>query len=76
MGDFLRALSLLTRLPVRARWDDDVLPGRAMAAYPLVGALIGVMLAGLAWLLTSGSGSYMRWPAVRAQGYRPCWPPR
>ena len=38
MGDFLRALSLLTRLPVRARWGEDVLPGRAMAAYPLVGA--------------------------------------
>ena len=56
MGDFLRALSLLTRLPVRARWDDDVLPGRAMAAYPLVGAVIGVMLAGLAWLLTIGVG--------------------
>jgi adenosylcobinamide-GDP ribazoletransferase len=56
MGDFRRALSLLTRLPVRARWDDDVLPGRAMAAYPLVGAVIGVMLAGLAWLLTIGVG--------------------
>jgi adenosylcobinamide-GDP ribazoletransferase len=56
MGDFLRALSLLTRLPVRARWDDDVLPGRAMAAYPLVGALIGTLLVGLAWLLTAGIG--------------------
>jgi adenosylcobinamide-GDP ribazoletransferase len=56
MGDFLRALSLLTRLPVRARWGDDILPGRAMAAYPLVGAVIGVVLAGLAWLLTSGVG--------------------
>jgi adenosylcobinamide-GDP ribazoletransferase len=56
MGDFLRALSLLTRLPVRARWGDDVLPGRAMAAYPLVGAVIGAVLAGLAWLLTAGVG--------------------
>ena len=57
MGDFLRALSLLTRLPVRARWDDDdVLPGRAMAAYPLVGALIGTLLVGLSWLLTTGIG--------------------
>ena len=56
MGDFLRALSLLTRLPVRARWDDDVLPGRAMAAYPLVGVLIGTLLVGLGWLLTAGIG--------------------
>jgi adenosylcobinamide-GDP ribazoletransferase len=56
MGDFLRALSLLTRLPVRARWDDDLLPGRAMAAYPLVGAVIGTLLVGLGWLLTAGIG--------------------
>ena len=57
MHDFLRALSLLTRLPVRALgWDDDVLPGRAMAAYPLVGAVIGALLAGLAWLLTAVGG--------------------
>ena len=56
MGDFGRALSLLTRLPVRARWDDNVLPGRAMAAYPLVGAVIGALLVGLGWLLTAGIG--------------------
>jgi adenosylcobinamide-GDP ribazoletransferase len=56
MGDFGRALSLLTRLPVRARWGDDVLPGRAMAAYPLVGAVIGALLIGLGWLLTAGIG--------------------
>ena len=56
MGDFLRALSLLTRLPVRARWDDDLLPGRAMAAYPLVGAVIGAVLIGLGWFLTVGIG--------------------
>jgi adenosylcobinamide-GDP ribazoletransferase len=54
IGDFLRALSLLTRLPVRARWDDAVLPGRALAAYPLVGAVIGALLIGLGWLLTAG----------------------
>jgi adenosylcobinamide-GDP ribazoletransferase len=54
MGDFLRALSLLTRLPVRARWDGDALPGRAMVAYPLVGAVIGVVLIGLGWFLTGG----------------------
>ena len=75
MGDFLRALSLLTRLPVRARWDDDVLPGRAMAAYPLVGALIGTLLVGLSWLLTWDRGCESR-PAVRGRVYRPCWPPR
>lgn len=56
IGDFLRALSLLTRLPVRARWDDAI-PGRAMAAYPLVGALIGAALAGLGWLLTAAAGA-------------------
>lgn len=56
IGDLLRALSLLTRLPVRARWEDAV-PGRAMAAYPLVGALIGAALAGLAWLLMVGIGA-------------------
>ena len=73
MGDFLRALSLLTRLPVRARWDDDVLPGRAMAAYPLVGAVIGVAAGrfGLA-AHRRGSGGCKRWPAARAQGCRPC----
>lgn len=56
IGDFLRAISLLTRLPVRARWDGAI-PGRAMAAYPLVGALIGALLVGLAWLLTGPVGA-------------------
>jgi adenosylcobinamide-GDP ribazoletransferase len=51
MHDFLRALSLLTILPVRARWDEDTPPGRAMACYPLVGAAIGAALALLAYLL-------------------------
>jgi len=51
MNDFLRAVGLLTTLPVRLPADDDALPGRTMAFYPLVGALIGGLLAGLAWLL-------------------------
>jgi adenosylcobinamide-GDP ribazoletransferase len=52
MQDFLRALTLLTTLPVRARWMDDTLPGRAMAAYPLAGLLIGALLAVLAAILS------------------------
>lgn len=50
MNDFFRALGLLTILPVRPA-DDGRDPGRAMAFYPAVGALIGGLLAGLAWLL-------------------------
>ena len=50
--DFLRALSLLTTLPLRPRWDEATVPGRAMAFYPLVGVLIGGVLAGLAYLLS------------------------
>ena len=52
MDDLVRALSLLTVLPVRARWEEGTRAGRAMAAYPLTGALIGGALA-LAALLTS-----------------------
>ncbi len=52
MADFLRALSLLTVLPVRARWEEGTRPGRAMAAYPLTGALIGAALALSAQLLS------------------------
>lgn len=51
MADLIRALSLLTTLPVRARWEEKTVAGRAMAAYPLVGVLIGGLLAGLAALL-------------------------
>jgi adenosylcobinamide-GDP ribazoletransferase len=54
MGDFLRALGLLTTLPVRPRWDESVKPGRAMAWYPaaglIAGALAGLLAYGLAWL--------------------------
>lgn len=52
MNDFLRALGLLTTLPVRLPPDETTAPGRAMAFYPLVGAVIGALLAGLAWLLS------------------------
>lgn len=51
MSDFLRALGLLTILPVRLPEDERGLPGRAMAFYPLVGVLIGGLLVGAAWLL-------------------------
>ena len=71
MGDFGRTLSLLTRLPVRARWGDDVLPGRAMAAYPLVGAVIGVMLAGLAWFFTIGVGPLHAFAGGSSAGLSP-----
>jgi adenosylcobinamide-GDP ribazoletransferase len=49
MPDLLRALSLLTVLPVHANWDDRVIPGRVMAVYPLVGGIIGVVLILVAW---------------------------
>ncbi len=51
MNDFLRAIGLLTILPVRVPADDSTPPGRTMAFYPLVGVLIGGLLAGLGWLL-------------------------
>jgi adenosylcobinamide-GDP ribazoletransferase len=41
----------MTVLPVHPRWDERTVPGRAMAFYPLTGALIGGLLAGLAYLL-------------------------
>jgi adenosylcobinamide-GDP ribazoletransferase len=49
--DFVRAIGLLTVLPVHPRWDEQTAPGRAMAFYPLAGALIGALLASLAFLL-------------------------
>jgi adenosylcobinamide-GDP ribazoletransferase len=51
VNDILRALGLLTILPVRVPIDGGTPAGRAMAFYPLVGGLIGVLLAGLAGLL-------------------------
>jgi len=51
VNDLLRALSLLTILPVRPRWDGEAPLGRAMAFYPLVGLGIGGLLAGGATIL-------------------------
>jgi adenosylcobinamide-GDP ribazoletransferase len=51
MGDIRRALGLLTVLPVRPAWDEQAVPGRAMAWYPLAGLAIGVLLALLALML-------------------------
>jgi adenosylcobinamide-GDP ribazoletransferase len=48
MGDLLRALGLLTTLPVRPRWDESVRPGRAMAWYPLAGLIVGALAAAVA----------------------------
>jgi adenosylcobinamide-GDP ribazoletransferase len=53
MNRFLQALSLLTRLPAPARWDERTPPGRAMAFFPLVGGLIGGLLATAAWGLNA-----------------------
>lgn len=45
MNDLLRAISLLTTLQVQPDWDDPAPLGRAMAWYPVVGLLLGVLLA-------------------------------
>lgn len=66
MDDLLRALSLLTILPVRPDWDDDAPPGRAMALYPLVGLGIGGLLAGLAALLSWVAPDTGLSPSLRA----------
>lgn len=48
----LIALQFLTRLPVRLRSEPDAdAIGRSLLYYPLVGLLIGVLLAASAWLL-------------------------
>jgi adenosylcobinamide-GDP ribazoletransferase len=55
IGGLLVAVGFLTRIPVPSRVVGD---GRArvqsLAWYPLVGALIGVLLCAMAWLLPSG----------------------
>ena len=45
MQNLLRALSLLTRIPVRVTWDETTPPGRMMAWYPAVGLVLGLLLA-------------------------------
>lgn len=57
MNDLLRALSLLTILPVRPRWDEGAPLGRTMAFYPLVGLGIGGLLAAEAAVLDLLNGT-------------------
>lgn len=65
MGDLLRALGLLTILPARAQWDERTAPGRAMAWYPLVGAIIGSIVTVVAFGLDR-SGMWDRAPLLSA----------
>jgi len=52
MRSFWLALQFLTRLPAPARRDIEAQQvGRSLAWYPLVGALLGVILYAAAWLL-------------------------
>ncbi len=51
LADFRRAFSLLTILPAGGPVDAEGSPGRAMAFFPVVGAVIGGVLAGVAALL-------------------------
>jgi adenosylcobinamide-GDP ribazoletransferase len=45
------AAAFLTRLPVRAAAGEDSEVGRALAFFPLIGALLGAALVALAWLV-------------------------
>lgn len=60
-SDFKAALAFLTRLPVRAPWDDARLAA-SVAMFPLVGALIG-LLGALAYGAAAGLG-LPPWPAA------------
>ncbi|MCC7495546.1 MAG: adenosylcobinamide-GDP ribazoletransferase [Fimbriimonadaceae bacterium] len=71
MNDLRRAISLLTRLPVRPDWDDPAPPGRAMAWYPAVGAGLGLLLWLLAGLLAPLGGQAAHW--LRAALLLVCW---
>lgn len=52
MRGLLAAIGFLTRLPVPVRvFDDADAQARSLAWYPLVGLLIGALLAALAWML-------------------------
>jgi adenosylcobinamide-GDP ribazoletransferase len=54
IGGLLVAVGFLTRIPVPAGvFDDAQARRRSLAWYPLVGALIGLLLGALAWLLPS-----------------------
>ena len=60
---FLYALQFLTRIPVPLREaPDPVMQGRMVVAYPLVGLMIGAMMAAVHfWLAGEGVG-----PALQA----------
>lgn len=68
MKPALIALQFLTRIPVRLREpasEDEI--GASMAWYPVVGALLGVALALLAWLLADAA------PLLRAALVLAAW---
>lgn len=54
MKPFLVALRFLTRFPVSWNNPTDRQVGQSLLHYPLVGLLMGLCLAGLAWLLGEG----------------------
>jgi len=59
MQNFLKAISLLTRLPVRVTWDETTPPGRMMVWYPAVGLALGLLLALPAAVFCYGSQAAM-----------------
>ncbi|MHB0856202.1 MAG: adenosylcobinamide-GDP ribazoletransferase [Anaerolineae bacterium] len=73
LNDLLRAMSLLTVLPARPRWEDAAPLGRAMAWYPLVGLLLGGLLALLAHLLSVLAGTPTATALLRAALVLAAW---
>jgi adenosylcobinamide-GDP ribazoletransferase len=58
MRAFLAALGFLTRIPVPVRvFGDARAAARSLAWYPVVGLLLGVLLAALAWCLREAAPS-------------------
>lgn len=51
LSALLGAVGFLTRIPVPAAVFDRTTPATSLAWYPLVGAVIGVLLASLSWLI-------------------------
>lgn len=58
MEDFMRALQFLTRLPAvwQVEWSQSAL-GRSARLFPLIGALIGLLLAGMSWIFRQFSAA-------------------
>src|SRR5262249_40082429 len=52
---FLVAVSFLTIVPVKAGVVGSAELSRSLAFFPLVGLLLGVVLAGMAWLIPPGA---------------------